>query len=74
VTKDIAASVRARLLNLAKAQGADFNTLLVRFALERFLYVFEVLAPEDGLRSSTVHNGILSVKALREAGFSQPDQ
>jgi len=38
VTKDIAASVRARLLNLAKAQGADFNTLLVRFALERFLY------------------------------------
>ena len=38
MTRDIAASVRARLLNLAKAQGVDFNTLLVRFALERFLY------------------------------------
>lgn len=33
-----AASVRARLLNVAKAQGVDFNQVLVRFALERFLY------------------------------------
>jgi hypothetical protein len=33
-----AASVRARLLNLAKAQNADFNQALVRFALERMLY------------------------------------
>ena len=33
-----AASVRARLLNAAKAQGADFNQVLVRFALERMLY------------------------------------
>jgi len=33
-----AASVRARLLNVAKAQRADFNQVLVRFALERFLY------------------------------------
>lgn len=33
-----AASVRARLLNVAKAQGVDFNQLLVRFALERILY------------------------------------
>ena len=34
----LAASVRARLLNLAKAQGVDFNQVLVRFALERILY------------------------------------
>lgn len=34
---NLAASVRARLLNLAKAQGSDFNHLLVRFALERIL-------------------------------------
>jgi predicted nucleotidyltransferase component of viral defense system len=34
----IAASVRARLLNLAKAQDVDFNQMLVRFALERILY------------------------------------
>lgn len=36
--KDLATSVRARLLNTAKAQGADFNQILVRFALERILY------------------------------------
>ena len=35
---NIAASVRARLLNVAKAQGVDFNQVLVRFALERILY------------------------------------
>lgn len=35
---DIAASVRARLLHVAKAQGVDFNLVLVRFALERILY------------------------------------
>ena len=35
---DLAASVRARLLNVAKAQDVDFNQVLVRFALERILY------------------------------------
>jgi predicted nucleotidyltransferase component of viral defense system len=35
---NIAASIRARLLNVAKAQGVDFNQVLVRFALERILY------------------------------------
>lgn len=35
---DLGASVRARLLNIAKAQGMDFNQVLVRFALERILY------------------------------------
>ncbi len=37
-TPNLAASVRARLLNVAKAQGVDFNQVLVRFALERILY------------------------------------
>lgn len=36
--RNTAASVRARLLNVAKAQGVDFNQVLVRFALERILY------------------------------------
>jgi predicted nucleotidyltransferase component of viral defense system len=36
--QNVAASVRARLLNVAKAQGVDFNQVLVRFALERLLY------------------------------------
>lgn len=35
---NLAASVRTRLLNVAKAQGVDFNQVLVRFALERILY------------------------------------
>ncbi len=35
---NVAASVRTRLLNVAKAQGVDFNQVLVRFALERILY------------------------------------
>ena len=37
MTKDLAASVRARLLNIAKSEGSNFNQLLVRYALERFL-------------------------------------
>ncbi|CAM3343802.1 nucleotidyl transferase AbiEii/AbiGii toxin family protein [Paracidovorax anthurii] len=38
MSKGLAASVRARLLNLAKAEGSDFNGVLVRYALERLLY------------------------------------
>lgn len=38
MSKDLAASVRARLLNIAKSEGSNFNQLLVRYALERFLY------------------------------------
>jgi len=34
----IAASVRERLLNIARARGEDFQQILVRFALERLLY------------------------------------
>ncbi len=45
--KDIAASVRARLLHLAKAQGVDFNQVLVRFALERLLYRLSESAHAD---------------------------
>ena len=38
MTHDITASVRARLLNIAKAEGSDFNQVLVRYTLERLLY------------------------------------
>jgi predicted nucleotidyltransferase component of viral defense system len=38
MSKDLAASVRARLLNKAKAEQSDFNGVLVRYALERLLY------------------------------------
>ena len=38
MTKDIAASIRARLLNLAKEEQTDFEQMLVRYTLERLLY------------------------------------
>lgn len=38
MSKDQAASIRARLLQLAKAENSDFDQVLVRFALERILY------------------------------------
>ena len=38
MTGNRAASVRERLHNVAKATASDFNQVLVRFALERFLY------------------------------------
>ena len=35
---NITASVKARLLNAARERGCAFNTLLTRYANERFLY------------------------------------
>ncbi len=36
--KNLAASVQARLLNIAKAEGRDYGQVLTKFALERLLY------------------------------------
>lgn len=36
--KNIAASVRARLLNIAKKSGRDFDAVLLQYMQERFLY------------------------------------
>jgi len=36
--KNIAASVRQRLLNLSRQRSEDFNFVLTKYALERFLY------------------------------------
>jgi predicted nucleotidyltransferase component of viral defense system len=47
MTRDRAASVRARLLNVAKATGTDFNLVLVRFALERLLFRLSTSAHSD---------------------------
>jgi hypothetical protein len=43
-TKNIGASVRARLLNRARVDKMDFNLLLTRYALERLLYRLSVSA------------------------------
>lgn len=36
--KDKAASVRAKLMNIARSEGIDFDSLLLRYFQERFLY------------------------------------
>jgi predicted nucleotidyltransferase component of viral defense system len=45
--KDLAASVRARLANLAKAQREDFQELLSRYVRERLLYRLSVSSYQD---------------------------
>jgi hypothetical protein len=45
--RDVAASVRQRLLNLSREQGMDFNLVLQRFAAERFLYRLSVSGEVD---------------------------
>ncbi|MFN0160545.1 MAG: nucleotidyl transferase AbiEii/AbiGii toxin family protein [Burkholderiales bacterium] len=47
MTRDLAASVRARLLAIAKSERSNFNQLLVRYALERFLYRLSTSAHAD---------------------------
>jgi len=42
-----AASVRARLLNKARADGVDYQLLLTRYGLERFLYRLSVSRERD---------------------------
>ena len=46
-TKNIGASVRARLLNLARTGKVDFNLMLTRYALERLLYRLSISAWSD---------------------------
>ena len=36
--RNVAASVRQRLLNLARERGEDFNFLLTAYGLERLMY------------------------------------
>ena len=38
MSKDVAASIRARLYNKSKRSGVEFQLLLARYACERFLY------------------------------------
>lgn len=45
--KDMSASARARLLNLSKATGQDFQALVLRYAVERFLVRLAASAYRD---------------------------
>jgi Nucleotidyl transferase AbiEii toxin, Type IV TA system len=49
MSANLAASVHARLLNRAKKNGEDFNQLLGRFAIERFLFRLSTLPARDEL-------------------------
>ena len=42
-----AASIRARILNRARAERADFNLMLTRYSLERLLYRLSVSTRAD---------------------------
>lgn len=46
--KNVAASVRQRLLNLSRERGEEFNLLLIRYGIERFLYRLSQSADADG--------------------------
>jgi len=45
--RNIGASVRARLLDRARAERSDFQILLTRYALERLLYRLSVSAHRE---------------------------
>ncbi|WP_075188400.1 nucleotidyl transferase AbiEii/AbiGii toxin family protein [Teredinibacter haidensis] len=45
--KDIAKSIKGRLLNTAKAQNVNFNTLLAQYALQRLLYRLSISVFKD---------------------------
>ena len=45
--RNIAASVRARLQNLAREQQVNFQHVLSRYALERFLFRLSISAYKD---------------------------
>ncbi|MGS5088594.1 nucleotidyl transferase AbiEii/AbiGii toxin family protein [Hydrogenophaga sp. A37] len=62
--RNLAASVRARLLNKARASGVDFNLLLTRYALERMLFRLSV----SGLGGQFLLKGAL----LFDLWFDEP--
>jgi len=48
-TKDLAASIRARLLSIAKINKQDFNAVLLQYFQERFLYRLSVSPYKDNM-------------------------
>jgi predicted nucleotidyltransferase component of viral defense system len=52
---NVGASVRARLLNIARKTSQDYNRILIRYAQERLLYRFSV----SRYRSSFILKGAL---------------
>jgi predicted nucleotidyltransferase component of viral defense system len=64
--KNIAASIRTRLLNKARADKVDFNLMLTRYALERLLYRLSVSQWSDHF--------LLKGALLFDLWFDQPQR
>jgi hypothetical protein len=65
-TKNIGASVRARLLNRARADKVEFNFVLTRYGLERLLYRLSV--------SKWSNEFLLKGALLFDLWFEQPQR
>lgn len=65
MSRDVAASIRQRLLNEARRQGRPFQELLQYFAMERFLYRIG----RHTLADRFVLKGALLLTALQAAQF-----
>jgi len=79
--KDIAKSIRGRLLNHARQQGENFNTLMTQYVLQRFLYRLSVSEYADsfllkGAWLFVVWNNVLHrpTKDVDLLGFGNNDQ
>lgn len=70
--RNVAASVRARLLNKARADKQDFNLLLTRYALERMLYRLSISAYRDCLRREWRESGSSRRRVGHRAGWGCP--
>lgn len=66
-TSNIAASVKQRLLNLARSEGRAYNVLLVRYAIERLLYRLSI----SEHRSSFILKGGMLVTLWIESGLRE---
>lgn len=67
--RNVAASVRARLLQQARSAGSDYNQLLIRYAIERLLYRLSV----SNHRSAFVLKGAM-LFAVWEGSPHRPTQ
>ncbi|MCP1931083.1 hypothetical protein [Bradyrhizobium elkanii] len=68
--KSIGASVRARLLQLAKASGQSFDLVLTRFALERLLFRLSQSPHADrGFAGDRLARAIAATFARRETAI-----
>ncbi len=72
--RNVAASVRARLQNLAREQQANFQRVLTRYALERLLFRLSVSRQVllGNLWITTLGNSEVLIAALTEASIAAP--